>query len=125
MKTRLITIAALFAFALTTQAEDVPEAVEKQCEVLLKATQENDLDKFESVCDEAMREAISAEKLKQVSDQVATLMKGGYKKTFMGSVDRINHRTYYWKLTFDAKDVGEILVQLTSGNGKVSGFFMQ
>ena len=125
MKTLLITTAALFAFILTCQAEDVPEAVAKQCEVLLRSTQENDLNEFKSVCDEAMREAITEAKLKQVSDQVAPLMKSGYKKTFMGSVDRLNHKTYYWKMTFDTKDVGEILVQLTSANGKVSGFFMQ
>lgn len=92
---------------------------------LLEATQNNDLKKFGSVCDETVNAAMTAEKLTQVSSQVSPLMKGGYKKEFMGVLNRGPIKTYYWKIDFDKDGVPDMLAELSMRDGKAAGFFLR
>ena len=101
--------------------------IEKQIGTLLLATMGNDLEKFNSVCNEAWKKEMTAEKLKKLSDQLYPWSIGGTgtARTFMGSVRHMTHRDYYWKiLPKDSKYQGELLVHLTSQNGEVAGFFI-
>ncbi|MGJ8672801.1 hypothetical protein [Rubritalea sp.] len=125
MKTTLLIALSTLSLPLTALADDAPKAVTTQFETLLKATQNNDLEKFESVCDAAMQDAMTPEILAQVSKQVAEPMKAGYDADFMGDIDKVSHKTYYWKVEFDNDKSPELLAEMTVANGKVAGFFLR
>lgn len=125
MKTPIFSMLVLSALSLTTFAAEAPKAVATQLTTLLDATQNNDIEKFESVCDEKMQEAMTPEVLTTVSTQLADLMKKGYKTEFMGSTDRILTVTHYWKIDFDADKVPDQLIELSVTDGKVAGFFIR
>lgn len=78
MKTTLLTLATLIVITLGAIAEEEPKNEVLTLGILLAATQNNDLEMFESVCDEIMKTAMTAETLKQVSGQISPLMKEGY-----------------------------------------------
>ena len=94
-------------------------------EVLLDATRDNDLEKFESVCDDAMKQVMTEQVLQQVSGQVSGAMKKGYDKSYFGVVNRMPAKTYYWKLVFKGGETPELLVELTMVEDKVAGFFLR
>jgi hypothetical protein len=125
MKTTLLSIATLIAATLGAIAEEAPKDEAIMVTTLLEATQNNDLQKFESVCDETMKTAMTAEKLTQVSGQISPIMKQGFKKVFMGVLNRGAVKTYYWKIVFDKEGTPEMLAELSIRDGKAAGFFIR
>lgn len=131
MKSFLLIIASLVAFSLTAYGEKVPEVVKKHCNVLLEAIEKKDIKLFHSVSDEPMQKAITPQLLNNIFNQVNPVLEEGYTLSFFGSIDRLQYKTYYWKLTAKKPKVTELLVQLTIKNQKdmknlkVSGFFLQ
>lgn len=123
MKTHILT--ALCALSLPVLAEEAPKEVASQLQVLLEATQNNNLEKFQSVCDDTMKAAITAEKLAQVSQQIAPLMKAGYKTDFIGDLDKVAFNTYLWKVDFDQDKAPDMLAEVSVANGKVAGFYIR
>lgn len=125
MKTALITLATVITATLGAFAEEAPKDEALILGTLLEATKNNDLQKFESVCDEAMKTAMTEEKLAQVSGQISPLMKDGFKKEYMGVLDRGAVKTYYWKIDFQKEGVPDMLAELSMKNGEVAGFFIR
>jgi len=125
MKTTLLALASMIAATMGTIAEEAPKDEATMLTTLLEATQNNDLAKFESVCDEEMKTAMTEPILAQVSEQVAAQMKEGYEKVFMGVLNRGEAKTYYWKLDFRGEGVPDILAELTTQDGKAAGFFIR
>ena len=125
MKTALFTLVTLIIGALGAIAEEAPKDEALILGMLLEATQNNDLKKFESVCDEAMTTAMTEEKLAQVSGQMSAVMKGGFMKEYMGVLDRGTVKTYYWKIDFQKEGVPDMLAELSIKNGKAAGFFIR
>ena len=125
MKTTLLTLATLIAATLGTIAEEASKDEALILGTLLEATQHNDLQKFESVCDEAMKAAMTEEKLTQVSGKISPLMKDGYKKDYMGFLNRGPVKTYYWKIDFEKEGVPDMLAELSIKDGEVAGFFIR
>ena len=108
-----------------TLAEEAPKVEATMLTTLLGATQDNDLAKFGSVCDEKMKAAMTEAILTKVSGQVAAQMKEGYEKVFMGVLIRGEAKTYYWKLDFKGEGVQDMLAELTTQDGKAAGFFIR
>jgi len=125
MKPTAIITCAILAFSIPAHAGNAPAEAQQKLDVLLDATQANDLEKFESVCDATMQEAMTAEKLAEVATQIAGEMKKGYKKEYFGVVDRLAAKTHYWKLTFETEGLPEVLVEMSIADGKVAGFFLR
>ena len=125
MKTALITLATVITATLGAFAEEAPKDEALILGTLLEATKNNDLQKFESVCDEAMKTAMTEEKLAQVSGQISSLMKDGFKKEYMGVLNRGAVKTYYWKIDFQEEGVPDMLAELSMKNGEVAGFFIR
>ena len=125
MKTALFTLATLITATLGAFAEEAPKNEALILATLLESTQNNDLQKFESVCDEAMKTAMTEEKLTQVSGQISPLMKDGFKKEYMGVLNRGAVKTYYWKIDFQKEGVPDMLAELSMKNGEVAGFFIR
>jgi hypothetical protein len=125
MKTTLFTLATLITATLGAFAEEAPKNEALILGTLLEATQNNDLKKFESVCDEAMTTAMTEEKLAQVSGQMSPVMKDGFKREYMGVLDRGTVKTYYWKIDFQKEGVPDMLAELSMKNGKAAGFFIR
>ena len=125
MKTILFTLATLVTATLGALAEEAPKNEARILGTLLEATQNNDLQKFESVCDETMKTAMTEEKLTQVSGQISPLMKDGYKKDYMGVLNRGAVKTYYWKIDFEREGVPDMLAELSIKDGEVAGFFIR
>ena len=125
MKTALFTLATLITATLGAFAEEAPKDEALILAMLLESTQNNDLQKFESVCDEAMKTAMTEEKLTQVSGQISPLMKDGFKKEYMGVLNRGAVKTYYWKIDFQKEGVPDMLAELSMKNGVVVGFFVR
>ena len=125
MKTTILFICTLLISSFTLIAAEAPKSESMILETLLITTQDNDLIKFESVCDDGMKEAIKEEDLKQVSAQLSALMKQGYKKVYMGMLDRGAFNTYLWKIDFDKDGVPEMLAELSTSNNKVVGFYIR
>ncbi len=125
MKTTLLTVITLITATLGTLAEEAPKDESLILGTLLEATQDNDLAKFESVCNGAMKTAMTPDTLKEVSAQISPLMKGGYKKNYMGVLDRGDVKTYYWKIDYDKEGVQDMLAELSIKDGKVAGFFVR
>lgn len=125
MKTALFTLATVTTAALGAFAEEAPKDEAIILGRLLEATQNNDLKKFESVCDEAMKTAMTEEKLAQVSGQISPLLKDGSNKEYMGVLNRGAVKTYYWKIDFQKEGVPDMLAELSIKNGEVAGFFIR
>jgi hypothetical protein len=125
MKNALFTLATLITGTLGAFAEEAPKDEALILGTLLEATQNNDLKKFESVCDEAMTTAMTEEKLAQVSGQMSPVMKDGFKREYMGVLDRGTVKTYYWKIDFQKEGVPDMLAELSMKNGKTAGFFIR
>lgn len=125
MKTALFTLTTLITAALGAFAEEDPKDEALILGTLLEATQNNDLQKFESVCDEAMKTAMTEEKLAHVSGQISPLMKDGFKKEYMGVLNRGAVKTYYWKIDFQKEGVPDMLAELSMKNDEVAGFFIR
>ena len=125
MKTALIMLATVITATLGAFAEEAPKNEALILGTLLEATKNNDLQKFESVCDEAMKTAMTEEKLAQVSGQISSLMKDGFKKEYMGVLNRGAVKTYYWKIDFQEEGVPDMLAELSMKNGEVAGFFIR
>lgn len=125
MKTTLLSFVTLVCAILGSPAEEAPKDETLMLATLLEATQENDLEKFESVCDDEMKEAMTEEQLTQVSIQVAPLMKLGYQKEFMGTLTRGAIQTSYWKIDFDQEGAPDMLAELSVQDGKAAGFFIR
>ena len=126
MKT--ILLALLTAAATTTAsfaAETAPAKLTRTLTTLLEATQENDLDKFESVCDKDMRQAMNELALQSVHEQIAKHMEDGYTAVYLGSLDHLAYTVHLWKLDFEDKGVPDTLAELSWNGGKVSGFFLR
>ena len=125
----LVTISLLFGspgLAQKAQEDKIPTiGASMWINTLLKATMDNDIELFESVCDDNMKEAITPDQLEAVSIQVSALMKEGYQKTFLGVLDRAGFKTYYWKIDFDKQGVSDMLAELSISDKKVSGFFIR
>ncbi len=125
MKNALFTLATLITGTLGAFAAEAPKDESLILETLLEATKNNDLKKFESVCDEAMTTAMTEEKLAQVSGQMSPVMKDGFKNEYMGVLDRGTVKTYYWKIDFQKEGVPDMLAELSMKNGKAAGFFIR
>jgi hypothetical protein len=125
MKNTRFALATLLTATLGAFAEEAPRKEALILGSLLEATQDNDLQKFESVCDETMKTAMTDEKLTQVSGQMSPLMKGGYRKDYMGVLDRGAVKTYYWKIDFEKEGVPDMLAELSIKDGEVAGFFIR
>lgn len=125
MKTVALCLATMIVATLGALAEDAPKDETLILATLLEATQDNDLQKFESVCDEAMKAAMTEETLTQVSGQISALMKEGYKKKFMGVLNRGAVKTYYWKLDFVKDGAADMLAELSVKDGDAAGFFIR
>jgi hypothetical protein len=125
MKTTLLTIVAITAVSLGVFAEDAPKSDTSLIEILLDATQSNDLAKFEAVCDDEMKAAMTEENLKDVSDQIAEHMKVGYKKVYLGVLNRGEYNTYLWKIDYDEEGVSDSLAELSTSDGLVVGFYIR
>ena len=125
MKTTLFTLVAFMTATHGAFAEEAPKDEALILGTLLEATQNNDLRKFESVCDEVMKTAMTEEKLTQVSGQISPLMKDGFKKEYMGVLNRGIAKTYYWKIDFKKEGVPDMLAELSMKNGEVAGFFIR
>ena len=125
MKTTLLALASLTAATIGAIAEEAPKEEVAILKTLLESTQDNDLTKFRSVCDEKMKAAMTEAMLTKVSRQVAAQMKQGYEKVFMGVLIRGQAKTYYWKLEFKGEGVPDMLAELSTQGGKVAGFFIR
>ncbi len=125
MKTALLTLTTIITVTLGAFAEEATKDEALVIGTLLEATQNNDLQKFESVSDEAMKAAMTEETLTQVSGQLSPLMKDGFKKEYMGVLNRGAVMTYYWKIDFQKEGVPDMLAELSMKNGKAAGFFIR
>lgn len=125
MRTLLLSLAMLVMPTLAVSAGEAPKEESAVLETVLDATRDNDLAKFVSVGDDRVKAAMTADKLAQVSGQLAPLMKQGYGKEFMGVLDRRAFKTYYWKLDFDQEGAPDMLAELSISKGKVAGFFIR
>ena len=125
MKTTLLALASLTAAKIGAIAEEAPKDEVAILTTLLESTQDNDLTKFRSICDEKMKAAMTYAMLTKVSRQVAAQMKQGYEKVFMGVLIRGQAKTYYWKLDFKGEGVPDMLAELSTQDGRVAGFFIR
>ena len=125
MKTTLLALLTLVSAIMGTIAGEEPKDESLILDTLLEATQKNELDKFESVCDDKMKTAMTAEKLAQVSGQISPLMKDGFKREYMGVLNRGTIKTYYWKIEFQKEGVPDMLAELSIKNGEAAGFFIR
>ncbi|MFT5633945.1 MAG: hypothetical protein ACI9SQ_001672 [Rubritalea sp.] len=131
MKSIILTVTIFISFvssgiARKNQEDTIPTiGANMSLNTLIRATINNDIKLFKSVCVDNMKEAISAAQLTAVSKQLAIPMKQGYKKIFMGVLDRGSYKTYYWKIDFDKDGISDMLAELSLGNKKVSGFIIR
>ena len=126
MKTTLLALIIAAATATVSfAAETAPAKLTRTLNTLLEATQENDLDKFESVCDKTMRQAMNELSLQSVHEQIAKHMENGYTAVYLGSLDHLAYTVHLWKLDFKDNSVPDTLAELSWNDGKVSGFFLR
>ena len=125
MKLLILSAALLMTSLVCATAEEAPEKEAKVLVTLLNATQQNDLEKFKSVCDESMQEVMTQESLSEVSGQIASVMKLGYDKQYMGVLNRGDVKTHYWKIDFHTEDIPDLLAELSISGDKVAGFFIR
>ena len=110
---------------LTSLAEEPPKEVKSVFTVLLQAVEDNDVKTFHSVCNEKMKEALTEEKLDDVSAQLSEAMLMGYKPEYLGSLNKTGIKVYLWRLNFDVKGIPDMLAELSftgDAEDKAAGF---
>jgi hypothetical protein len=91
---------------------------------LLKAVEANDYDSFVADGTDAVKAAMTKQKLEGVSSLVAPRLKKGYESLYLGELKQQGCQVLLWKLKF--KDGGDdILAKLVLKDGKVAGFWLQ
>lgn len=125
MKTPLLSLVLLAGATTASFSAEAPKAVKAQLITLLESTQDNDLERFESVCNETMQKTMTPEILNKVSAQLSGVMREGYAIEFMGFTDRILTMTYYWKIDFKTERVPDQLIEVSITGDKVAGFFIR
>ncbi|MBK1829860.1 hypothetical protein JIN77_03930 [Verrucomicrobiaceae bacterium R5-34] len=125
MKISCLALALLALTTLSSSALEAPKESASALKVLLDATQNKDLEKFESVCNEVMQQAMTEETMAAVSQRFAEFLKQGYQASYMGSLDRKSVKTFYWKLDFKTDGRPDMLAELSMKDGKVAGFFIR
>lgn len=125
MKRAFLSLVVLFGCSVFSFGDEAPKGEQAILDTLLDAVKTEDLVKFESVCDEAMKEAMTAEVLKGVSGQLSGWMKEGYETKFMGVLSKGEVKVLYWKVNFKKDGVDDVLAELSIRGGKVAGFFVR
>lgn len=119
----LFLLLSLLTPALAQKA--APDTARETLETLLQAIEDNDLEKFESVCGDHMKEAMTEENLDLTSEKFSEVLSQGYKKVYLGEIDRLSMKTHIWKIDFKAEDLPEFSAELTVADGKVAGFYLR
>ncbi len=125
---KLLIVLLLTAFICTSlRAEEPapPADVQKMAATLLEATENNDLDKFKSVCDQAMREAMSADLLQEVHTQVGASLAAGFQQQYLVRLDRGPIQTYLWKISFKKAGEHDVLLEVSVKDSLVAGAFLR
>lgn len=124
-KAWMIRALALCPWMASAAWEAPPDPVTGMANTLLTAAKNNDLEKFQSVCDASMIEAITPQVLANVSEQVSSLMEAGYQTTYMGVLKRGPYLTYFWSMSFEVEGSDDVLVEISVKDGKVGGFLLR
>ena len=115
MRMLITVLAALLAGGSALGAEPAPPAaVEKMLVTLLQATADNDLVRFESVCDDTMREAMTPALFRQVNAQLGPLLKAGYTRTYLGSKTQGDITAYLWKLDLKSEGAPDLQAEMAA-----------
>ncbi len=111
---------------MVSRAGEAPETVETTLKVLLKAVKEANLAQFESVCDDRMKETMTEKIFTKVSDDLSKVMKEGYRKEYLGVIDKHQAKVYLWKVDFQRGGYPDMLAEMTViPSGQVAGFFIR
>ena len=127
IRTHIMAVVALVVFALgqaSAGADKVPVGGAPLLTKLLKAVEANDYTAFVADGNALFKAGMTPQMLEGVSAQLASRMKAGYQKTYLGELRQQGCAVYLWKLVF--KDRGDdVLAKLTLQDGKVAGMWLQ
>jgi hypothetical protein len=106
-------------FAITAKNDSAADTIFTK---LLKAVENNDLDRFIEDGDNQFKTAITKRVLESVNAIVAPHMKKGYEVIRLGTLNQQGCQVYLSKLVFkDGSD--DVLAKLALRDGKVAGFW--
>ncbi|MCY7363531.1 MAG: hypothetical protein LH629_15900 [Ignavibacteria bacterium] len=101
-----------------------PPDILKIYKALLAGTLENDIDKFHSVCDAKMKEAITKLTLSSVNESVVKLINKDSKNEYIGYYIKDGIEVHLFKITQKSLQ-DDLVVLLSVKNDKCVGFLLQ
>jgi len=104
--------------SLRAQADTEPKALFQK---VLESTLQNNYSVFMSVCDQTMRDMVTADMLSDRSRTLVASLHGGYTPVYMGYLDKQGAKVYYWKLVLKNRG-DDMLVSLVVRDNLVSAF---
>ncbi|MDA3963055.1 MAG: hypothetical protein PF961_19900 [Planctomycetota bacterium] len=122
----LIPLLVLLGAVATPAAEMVPDAATVVvCETLWDATLSGDIERFHSVCDDGMRDAITPAVLAGVTAQVQTSLAGKrHRVEYQGFVAKPAGLVSLWRVAIAGTEE-DLLLTLTTQGGLCTGFFIK
>ena len=123
-----LTIALLMASVWNATPLDAAEAkadpqVQKICDQMLKAIEDQDREAFIAHGTEAVKEGTTDAIMESIHKTIGGRMAAGFELEFLTSLKQQGHEIYLWKLSF--KEGDDLIVRMAMKDGKVAGFFLQ
>jgi hypothetical protein len=123
--------AAFFGAALSAAPVLAPAAPVAQAPVaeislkrMLAALESGSYDDFLWDAEAPFRDALKRTTFDAVSARIGPRLKGGYTLTYLGTLNQVGYAVNLWKLVFkDGQD--DVLVKISTKDGKVGGFYLQ
>ncbi len=123
LKSAGVLIVLVLAWTPILIAEEVPSN-EQILDRLLTAIATNNYDLLIANATPALQSRITRETFAQVSTQLSTRLKSGYKTQYLGSLKQQGVEVFLWKITFqDGRD--DMLARLVVQDGKAAAFWFQ
>ena len=102
--------------------DEAPKEIESKSNDLFFATWTQNHELFNSHCDRAMKDSMTAKKFAELSKKISPFMVLGAENEFMGVLKKGTLKVYYWKTTFSREGVPDMLTELTMNGDKVAAF---
>lgn len=91
---------------------------------MITAIIENDRADFVAKATSELQESLTAEDFAAVVEQIAPVLKKGFKTRYLGQMKQQGFEVYIWVVTIRGEE-DEMLATLSMQDGKVGGFYLE
>ena len=120
----LIVIFIMLAASTYSIAENRPAGEVETLTQLMQAISQNDYKAFIASGNAQFKSGITKQAFESVVNQVGSIIRGGYKATYLTELYQQGNKVPVWKISYE-KNSDDMLAKLVLIDNKVAGFWLQ